>query len=197
MVDRYFRVKVGDFNLSRIAMAGRGSTSSVGPESSQGGLHSPRWMAPEVLRQATYTKASDVYSFAVVLWEIRTLAVPWAQSGQWQVMHAVVEEGRRPEMDEPPSPSFAGIDQYDALIEEAWTQEPSERPAFEHIITRLQGLVDAAAATNSGRRGAERSPALSSAETSAAAGVSVQAGAHAVAAVAKRGLRDKAESSPV
>ena len=148
MVDRYFRVKVGDFNLSRIAMAGRGSTSSVGPESSQGGLHSPRWMAPEVLRQATYTKASDVYSFAVVLWEIRTLAVPWAQSGQWQVMHAVVEEGRRPEMDEPPSPSFAGIDQYDALIEEAWTQEPSERPAFEHIITRLQGLVDAAAATN-------------------------------------------------
>ena len=85
----------------------------------------------------------------------------------------------------------------DALIADAWAQEPSERPAFEHIITRLQGLVDAAAATNSGRRGAERSPALSSAETSTAAGVSVQAGAHAAAAVAKRGLRDKAESSPV
>ena len=80
MVDRYFRVKVGDFNLSRIAMAGRGSASSVGPESSQGGLHSPRWMAPGFAAGES-SKASDVYSFAVVLWEIRTLSVPWAQSG--------------------------------------------------------------------------------------------------------------------
>ena len=191
MVDRYFRVKVGDFNLSRIAMAGRGS--SVGPESSQGGLHSPRWMAPEVLRQATYSKASDVYSFAIVLWEIRTLAVPWAQSGQWQVVHAVVEEGLRPEMDEPPSPSFAGIDAYDALIADAWAQEPSERPPFETVITRLQGFVDQISAVHSGRRAAERSGA-SSAETSAfgvSAGVTVgptggRAAAAAAGAASKR-----------
>ena len=50
------------------------------------------WMAPEVLQSAAYTRASDVYSFAVVLWELRSLQVPWAQVGQWQVMHAVVEE---------------------------------------------------------------------------------------------------------
>ena len=201
MVDRYFRVKVGDFNLSRIAMAGRGSASSVGPESSQGGLHSPRWMAPEVLRQASYSKASDVYSFAVVLWEIRTLSVPWAQSGQWQVMHAVVEEGRRPEMDEPPRPSFAGIDSYDALIADAWAQDPSERPAFEMVITKLQGFVDQISAAHSGRRAAERSGA-SSAEASAvganAGGVSADpAGGHPETAGAAKRRLATAGSSPL
>jgi serine/threonine protein kinase len=158
MVDRYFRVKVGDFNLSRVAVAaagGRGSTSgatSVNPETSQGALHSPRWMAPEVLRAAKYTKASDVYSFGIVLWEIRTLKIPWASSGQWQVMHAVVEEGRRPDLDVAPNPSFEWIGEYDQLIEDAWTQEPAKRPKFERIITRLQSFIDKIAVTHSGRR---------------------------------------------
>ena len=152
MVDRYFRVKVGDFNLSRVAVASVGSKAGAGgasPEFSVGGLHSPRWMAPEVLQSAAYTRASDVYSFAVVLWELRSLQVPWAQVGQWQVMHAVVEEGQRPDLDEVPTPTFSSLSQYDALIRDGWAQESSERPAFEEIITRLQGIIDAHAASSS------------------------------------------------
>ena len=150
MVDRYFRVKVGDFNLSRVAVASVGSKAGgPSPEFSVGGLHSPRWMAPEVLQSAAYTRASDVYSFAVVLWELRSLQVPWAQVGQWQVMHAVVEEGQRPDLDEVPTPTFSSLSQYDALIGDGWAQEPSERPAFEEIITRLQGIIDAHAASSS------------------------------------------------
>jgi serine/threonine protein kinase len=42
-----------------------------------------------VLQSAMYTRASDVYSFAVVMWELRSLQVPWAALGQWQVMHTV------------------------------------------------------------------------------------------------------------
>jgi serine/threonine protein kinase len=44
MVDRYFRVKVGDFNLSRVAVAsvGQGGAGGVGSPvmNSIGGLHS-------------------------------------------------------------------------------------------------------------------------------------------------------------
>ncbi|EEH56778.1 uncharacterized protein MICPUCDRAFT_7545, partial [Micromonas pusilla CCMP1545] len=95
MVDRYFRVKVGDFNLSRVAVASAttgalpGGRVAAAAQHSQGGLHSPRWMAPEVLRAASYSTASDVYSFAVVLWELRTMKLPWESLGQWQLMHAV------------------------------------------------------------------------------------------------------------
>ena len=64
MVDRYFRVKVGDFNLSRVAVASVGSKYAGMAERPGGGLHSPRWMAPEVLQSASYSRASDVYSFA-------------------------------------------------------------------------------------------------------------------------------------
>ena len=145
MVDRYFRVKVGDFNLSRVAVASVRDSKGTGGQSaaySTGGLHSPRWMAPEVLQNATYSRASDVYSFAVVMWELRSLQVPWAQYGQWQVMTAVVEEGQRPPLDEVPTPSFDHLTIYDELMEDGWSQEPGDRPAFEEIITRLQGLID-------------------------------------------------------
>jgi sterile alpha motif and leucine zipper-containing kinase AZK len=37
-----------------------------------------RWMAPEVFRgDQRYTKAVDVYSFGIVLWELATRQVPW------------------------------------------------------------------------------------------------------------------------
>ena len=145
MVDRYFRVKVGDFNLSRVAVASVRDSKGTGGHSaaySTGGLHSPRWMAPEILQNATYSRASDVYSFAVVMWELRSLQVPWAQYGQWQVMTAVVEEGQRPPLDEVPTPSFEHLTIYDELMEDGWSQEPGDRPAFEEIIARLQGLID-------------------------------------------------------
>lgn len=34
-----------------------------------------RWMAIEALRQNVYTSKSDVWAFAVVLWEIGTLGM--------------------------------------------------------------------------------------------------------------------------
>ena len=168
MVDRYFRVKVGDFNLSRIAMA---SASIGGPDvTSIGGLHSPRWMAPEVLQSATYSRASDVYSFAMVMWEIRSLQVPFAALGQWQVMHSVVEEQQRPPLDEDPTPNFSNLHVYDDLIRDGWVHSPDDRPAFEEIITRLQKLIDAHAAATAGSDRTRRLHAGHSAKKAAAGG---------------------------
>lgn len=35
----------------------------------------PQWMAPEVLRQESYSEKADVWSFGVVMWELITLRV--------------------------------------------------------------------------------------------------------------------------
>jgi len=35
------------------------------------------WMAPEVIRERGYSKAADVYSLGVVVWEILTQQEPY------------------------------------------------------------------------------------------------------------------------
>ena len=62
--------------------------------------------ATRAILNATASVLAHACSFAVVMWELRSLQVPWAQYGQWQVMTAVVEEGQRPPLDEVPTPSF-------------------------------------------------------------------------------------------
>ena len=67
-----WEAKVGDFNLSR-ALHG---DAAVLPAS--GAINSPEWSAPERLAGQAYGSPSDVYSFAVVMYELVTLRVPWA-----------------------------------------------------------------------------------------------------------------------
>jgi serine/threonine protein kinase len=74
---------------------------------------SPRWMAPEVLRGSDFNATSDVYSFAVILWELTTLQTPWEECVHpYQLVHFVVEQGLRPPMPsscEPPTTVFADV----------------------------------------------------------------------------------------
>ena len=58
------QVKIGDWGSARAALAGnRTMTHGVGTAC---------WLAPEVIKDARASKASDSYGFAIVLWEIET-----------------------------------------------------------------------------------------------------------------------------
>ena len=37
----------------------------------------PRWLAPEVLREGRQSRASDVFSFAIIMWEMLTWQIPY------------------------------------------------------------------------------------------------------------------------
>jgi serine/threonine protein kinase len=151
MVDRYFRVKVGDFNLSRVHVA---NTALSGSHDGSASLHSPRWMAPEVLQSSAYSKASDVYSYAIILWEIQTLEVPFAEFSQWQIIHAVTTDEERPDIDFSDGVVFADARRYRDLMRDAWAQDPAARPSFESAIGTLQHLVDAQLARDQAARAA-------------------------------------------
>jgi serine/threonine protein kinase len=67
-VDRHWRVRVCDFNLSRV-LEDSAVLSSVAATN-------PRWLAPEILSGKGYTFASDVYSFGwVPRWVVLLLVV--------------------------------------------------------------------------------------------------------------------------
>ncbi|EDQ92983.1 uncharacterized protein MONBRDRAFT_2266, partial [Monosiga brevicollis MX1] len=56
----------------------------------------PAWMAPEVIRAEPSGMPSDVYSFAIVLWEIVCRQVPWQGMEATQVLFAVAAFNKRP-----------------------------------------------------------------------------------------------------
>ena len=85
LVDKHWRVKVCDFNLSRV-MEETVVLSSMAASN-------PRWLAPEILSGRGYTYSSDVYSFGIIMWEFLTWRVPWHECGPWQVIPATFQGG--------------------------------------------------------------------------------------------------------
>ncbi|KAF5833115.1 hypothetical protein DUNSADRAFT_10665 [Dunaliella salina] len=91
-------------------------------------------MAPEVMLKGTCSKASDVYAFGIVLWELFTCGSPFHGVPPALLGHLIVKEGKRPAW--PPVVPKG----YKDLVEECWDQNPDARPTFEVILQRLLAL---------------------------------------------------------
>ena len=86
--------------------------------------------APEVFSNLEYSKATDVYSFALVVYEIMTNKKPSFGSTMYQVMTNVLN-GYRPDLSQLP-------ECYRKLIKNCWSTDPKKRPTFESIVTLLK-----------------------------------------------------------
>jgi len=95
-----------------------------------------RWMAPEVIRHTPYSTGADLYSCAVVLYELVTHQVPWQGYDALQVAAAVALEDRRPPLplDVPPPV----LD----LITRAWSTRAEDRPSAASLSRELSTLSE-------------------------------------------------------
>lgn len=92
-----------------------------------------QWMAPEILRSSPfYDEKVDVYSFAVMLWEMLAQKQPYGNMTQDQMVMAILEKGLRPEI----LPEYGPPGLID-LIKVCWNEKPSERPSFSQISVAL------------------------------------------------------------
>eukprot|EP01064_Diplonema_japonicum_P037840 TRINITY_DN899_c1_g1_i1.p1 TRINITY_DN899_c1_g1~~TRINITY_DN899_c1_g1_i1.p1 ORF type:complete len:519 (+),score=111.11 TRINITY_DN899_c1_g1_i1:1036-2592(+) len=99
---------------------------------------SPSWMAPEVLRGESFARASDVYSFSVVLWEILTRQTPWPNQTLPQLVGLVGFSCRLLPL---PTPLPEGTPPSFISILENCRAKPDARPPFKNITSAIDDVI--------------------------------------------------------
>lgn len=135
LLDSNDSIKITDFGLATIRVAST-ETKSPGPDSPEdltGTTGSFRFMAPEVASSKPYGRPVDVYSFAMILYNLYASEPPWrGESGESAARHGI--RGERPTL--PRSWDQKVVD----LIRNCWAHEPAARPSFLAILDLLDEL---------------------------------------------------------
>jgi tRNA A-37 threonylcarbamoyl transferase component Bud32 len=125
LLDDHWNCKLCDFGLARL--------KSLNSDMSRVGT--PQWMAPEVLREESYTESADIYSFGVLVWELVTLRAPFQDISPLRVIFLVAHRNERL-----PIPDTCPED-IRHLINMCW-KPAEERPSFVEIIEYLERVQD-------------------------------------------------------
>eukprot|EP00542_Grammatophora_oceanica_P011412 CAMPEP_0194037844 /NCGR_PEP_ID=MMETSP0009_2-20130614/10175_1 /TAXON_ID=210454 /ORGANISM="Grammatophora oceanica, Strain CCMP 410" /LENGTH=183 /DNA_ID=CAMNT_0038680169 /DNA_START=66 /DNA_END=613 /DNA_ORIENTATION=+ len=92
-------------------------------------------MAPEVFKQGEpYNQKADVYSFAMLLWHMLALELPYlefvSKKDRSSFETNVMERGKRPVL--------KGPKHIQMLLQRAWAQDYNKRPSMEEICVMLE-----------------------------------------------------------
>jgi len=122
-----FCVKISDFGMSREADQNYYKSSSY---------ELPiRWCAPEVLTNRKFTSSSDVWSFAVAVWEILSFGLlPYYWLNNKDIAEKIVNENERLK-----KPSNCP-DELWAILTPCFGDDPANRPTFQQLLQSLNVL---------------------------------------------------------
>ncbi|KAG5521416.1 hypothetical protein RHGRI_033852 [Rhododendron griersonianum] len=125
-------LKVGDFGLSKLIRV----QNSHDVYKMTGETGSYRYMAPEVFKHRKYDKKVDVFSFAMILYEMLEGDPPLSHYEPYEAAK-LVAEGRRPTF------RVKGyISELRELTEQCWAADMNQRPPFLEILKRLEKIKD-------------------------------------------------------
>uniref|UniRef100_A0A7S2IE47 Protein kinase domain-containing protein n=1 Tax=Haptolina brevifila TaxID=156173 RepID=A0A7S2IE47_9EUKA len=140
---------VTDFGLATSQAIG--SVSALSSVAQRG---TARYKAPELFRLrrqggALVSTAADVYSFALIMWELAVGEVPWAGMSDVEVM-ANVMAGERPLLESGEEWEARARPDMRELIKASWVQDtqrvdaqvPSERPSFAALVSSLEAMLE-------------------------------------------------------
>ncbi|XP_063968658.1 protein-tyrosine kinase 2-beta-like [Lytechinus pictus] len=122
-------VKLGDFGLSRLLH------DHSYYKASKGKLPI-KWMAPESINFRRFTSASDVWMFGVCMWEILMYGVKPFQGVKNNEVIGRIENGERLPMPAACPPTLYSV------MTLCWSYEPSKRPNFKDLKTRLNEILE-------------------------------------------------------
>jgi len=123
-------IKVCDFGVAKFQV----QAGTWGQMTNQAGTQ--HWMAPEMWTSSTYDEKVDIFSFAMVIYEIICREVPFEEEEPADVGKYTVA-GIRPDMDAvPPDCPVELI----SLMKACWAQDPLERPSFTEVLRQIEAL---------------------------------------------------------
>ncbi|XP_041050035.1 platelet-derived growth factor receptor beta-like [Carcharodon carcharias] len=122
--------KICDFGLARDIMNDSNYIS-------RGSTFLPlKWMAPESIFNNLYTTLSDVWSYAVLLWEIFTLGgTPYPELPVNDQFYNAIRRGYRM-----PKPHYASDEIYQ-IMQKCWNDEFEKRPSFSNLVQYMGNLL--------------------------------------------------------
>ncbi|XP_077367218.1 protein tyrosine kinase 2 beta, b isoform X2 [Festucalex cinctus] len=120
-------VKLGDFGLSRYIEDEEYYKASV--------TRLPiKWMAPESINFRRFTSASDVWMFAVCMWEILSRGQqPFFWLENRDVINQLEQGIRLPKPDNCPPALYS-------LMTRCWSYDPRERPNFTELVVKISDV---------------------------------------------------------
>lgn len=125
MATGHYQVKVTDFGVATDLNSGRDRTAETGTY---------RWMSPEVIRHEDYSQTADVYSYAILVWQLLTREEPFADKSQIEAAIGVSMHSARPPL--PPGTPESVTN----LLHKSWSDKPHLRPSFEEISEMLTDI---------------------------------------------------------
>jgi serine/threonine protein kinase len=125
-------VKLFDFDLSRQYYD---VDVTDGPKNLTSCIGSLRYMSPECALGKPYSFSSDVYSYAILLWEICAIQRPYVNLLTNSALVKVAFFGNeRPSLRKIVSPEIK------QLLQKGWNPNPSNRPTMSSIVDTLRSL---------------------------------------------------------
>jgi len=127
------QLKIFDFGLC--ACVGKDSNPDELYELT-GGTGSMRYMAPEVALRKPYSEKVDVYSFAIVVWQMAKGKIFKKNGKCSEFMNDVVLGGERPVVEKSWPREFS------ELLISCWDSDPTRRSSFAEILSTLNGISE-------------------------------------------------------
>ncbi|CAH9105187.1 unnamed protein product [Cuscuta epithymum] len=125
-------LKVGDFGLSKLIRV----QNSHDVYKMTGETGSYRYMAPEVFKHKKYDKKVDVFSFAMILYEMLEGDAPMSNCEAYEAAKYVADGHR---------PTFRAkgfIPELKELVDQCWAGDMNQRPSFLEIMKRLEKIME-------------------------------------------------------
>ena len=94
-----------------------------------------RYMPPEVAKREPYGFSVDLYSLAILIHEVLTLKLPFANIPPSDFRRLIFQNGIRPPLDQ------GWPTKLKALLRAMWAQNPRERPTADDVASSLEEML--------------------------------------------------------
>lgn len=128
------QLKIFDFGLATCVKRRQCTEESYDMSGVAG---SQAYMAPEVATWEPYNETVDIYSFAIILWQLVTGEVPYEGMKKEDYLQKVVHEGERLSI------SADIPEEVSLLIQQCWDVDHRNRPSAIDVFSTIDTIIKA------------------------------------------------------